>query len=139
MRMVRKMYSVNRDMMTEFTIPSRSQGGKSNGKAGASDTHGSAGNGRRRGAREPFVIGSLFANCRVPNAHNTGVGTQIRAKLRKWQSSSDPSTNHSIECSRQYFGAETAKWFFEEDTFKEWKVTGLLLWIHGKRIFFYSL
>jgi hypothetical protein len=59
-------------------------------------------------------------------------GRQLRESLRKWQSPSDPSTNHNIACNRQHVG--TAEWFCEGDIFELWKVTGSLLWIHGKRM-----
>ncbi|KAH9167671.1 hypothetical protein EDB89DRAFT_1890364, partial [Lactarius sanguifluus] len=55
---------------------------------------------------------------------------QLRESLRKWQSPPDPSTNHNIAGDRQHEG--TAEWFFESDQFENWKVTGSLLWIHGK-------
>ncbi|KAH8983638.1 ankyrin repeat-containing domain protein [Lactarius akahatsu] len=55
---------------------------------------------------------------------------QLRESLRKWQSPPDPSTNHNIIGDRQHEG--TAEWFFESDQFESWKVTGSLLWIHGK-------
>ncbi|KAH9055679.1 hypothetical protein EDB87DRAFT_1280661 [Lactarius vividus] len=55
---------------------------------------------------------------------------QLRESLRKWQSPPDPSTNHNIAGDRQYEG--TAEWFFESDQFENWKLTGSLLWIHGK-------
>ncbi|KAH8983654.1 hypothetical protein EDB92DRAFT_1759443, partial [Lactarius akahatsu] len=50
--------------------------------------------------------------------------------LRKWQSPPDPSTNHNIAGDRQHEG--TAEWFFESSQFENWKLTGSLLWIHGK-------
>ncbi|KAH9069639.1 hypothetical protein EDB83DRAFT_2582967 [Lactarius deliciosus] len=55
---------------------------------------------------------------------------QLRESLRKWQSPPDPSTNHNIAGDRQHEG--TAEWFFESDQFENWKLTGSLLWIHGK-------
>ncbi|KAI9436871.1 hypothetical protein H4582DRAFT_1853862, partial [Lactarius indigo] len=55
---------------------------------------------------------------------------QLRESLRKWQSPPDPSTNHNIAADRQHEG--TAEWFIESDQFETWKVTGSLLWIHGK-------
>ena len=60
-------------------------------------------------------------------------GNQLRESLRKWQSPSDPSTNHNIAGGRQHEG--TAEWFVESDKFEKWKVDGTLLWIHGKRTF----
>ncbi|KAI9436040.1 hypothetical protein H4582DRAFT_496333 [Lactarius indigo] len=55
---------------------------------------------------------------------------QLRESLRKWQSPPDPSTNHNIAGDRQHKG--TAEWFIESDQFENWKLTGSLLWIHGK-------
>ncbi|KAH9069508.1 hypothetical protein EDB83DRAFT_2551109 [Lactarius deliciosus] len=55
---------------------------------------------------------------------------QLRENLRKWQSPPDPSTNHNIVGDRQHEG--TAEWFFESSQFEDWKLTGSLLWIHGK-------
>ncbi|KAI9437184.1 hypothetical protein H4582DRAFT_2129609 [Lactarius indigo] len=55
---------------------------------------------------------------------------QLRESLRKWQSPPDPSTNHNIAGDRQHEG--TAGWFFESSQCENWKVTGSLLWIHGK-------
>ncbi|KAH9178596.1 ankyrin repeat-containing domain protein [Lactarius sanguifluus] len=56
--------------------------------------------------------------------------SQIRENLRKWQSPPDPSINHNIACDRQHKG--TAEWFFRGGIFEKWKVTGSLLWVHGK-------
>ncbi|KAI9436028.1 hypothetical protein H4582DRAFT_1817026, partial [Lactarius indigo] len=61
---------------------------------------------------------------------NTIAGNQLRESLRKWQSPPDPSTNHNIAGDRQHEG--TAGWFFESSQCENWKVTGSLLWIHGK-------
>ncbi|KAH9173158.1 hypothetical protein EDB89DRAFT_2242373 [Lactarius sanguifluus] len=55
---------------------------------------------------------------------------QLRESLRRWQSPSDPSTNHNIACSLQHEG--TAEWFCGGNIFEEWMVAGSLLWIHGK-------
>ncbi|KAH9040405.1 hypothetical protein EDB85DRAFT_135784 [Lactarius pseudohatsudake] len=55
---------------------------------------------------------------------------QLRDSLKKWQSPSDPSTNHNIACGRQHGG--TIGWFCQGSVFGEWKLTGSLLWIHGK-------
>ncbi|KAI9436836.1 ankyrin repeat-containing domain protein [Lactarius indigo] len=55
---------------------------------------------------------------------------QLRESLRKWQSPPDPSTNHNIAADRLHKG--TAEWFIESDQFENWKLTGSLLWIHGK-------
>ena len=60
-------------------------------------------------------------------------GSQLRQDLRRWLSPPDPSTNHNIACNAHHTG--TATWFFEGETYKEWKSTGSEspLWIHGKR------
>ena len=50
-----------------------------------------------------------------------------------WVSPPDPSKNHVI--ARRIHSAETAVWFTQGRTFKEWDLTGGLLWIHGKRVF----
>ncbi|KAH8988125.1 hypothetical protein EDB86DRAFT_2056685 [Lactarius hatsudake] len=56
---------------------------------------------------------------------------QIKQLLRAWLSPADPSTNHNIARKAQHKG--TAVWFFRGSIFIEWKSTGSLLWIHGKR------
>ena len=60
-------------------------------------------------------------------------GSQLRQDLRAWLSPPDPSTNHNIACGARHKG--TADWFFEGSIFGEWKSTGSLLWVHGKRTF----
>ena len=59
-------------------------------------------------------------------------GNQIRKSIRKWLSPPDPSTNHNIACGTHQ--KKMASWFFEGNIFQEWKSTGSLLWIHGKRL-----
>jgi hypothetical protein len=58
-------------------------------------------------------------------------GNQMRDCLRKWQSAPDPSTSHNFASDRQHEG--TADWFIKNEKFWEWKISGSLLWIHGKR------
>ena len=58
-------------------------------------------------------------------------GNQSRETVRKWLSPPDPSTNHNIACGTH--NKKTAFWFFQGSIFQEWKSTGSLLWIHGKR------
>ena len=41
--------------------------------------------------------------------------------------------NHHIVGGRQHNG--TTEWFTDGDKCREWKATGSLLWIHGKRMF----
>src|SRR6266436_2942924 len=63
---------------------------------------------------------------------STLTGNQLRQDLRRWLSPPDPSTNHNIACGAHHEG--TATWIFQENIFKEWRSTGSLLWIHGKRM-----
>ena len=56
---------------------------------------------------------------------------QLRENVHKWLSPPDPSTNHNIACGTHH--KKTATWFFEGSIFREWKSTGSLLWVHGKR------
>ncbi len=57
---------------------------------------------------------------------------QVRESAHKWLSPPDPSTNHNIACATHH--KTTATWFFQGSIYKEWKSTGSLLWIHGKRL-----
>ena len=59
-------------------------------------------------------------------------GNQLRENIHKWLSPPDPSTNHNIACGTHH--KRTASWFFQGTIFQEWKSTGSLLWIHGKRL-----
>ena len=52
--------------------------------------------------------------------------------IEKWLSPPDPSTNHNIACGTYY--KKTASWFFQGSIFQEWKSTGPLFWIYGKRL-----
>ena len=79
-----------------------------------------------------FVIGPFLADSQISDAIS---GTRLRQRLRQWQPPSDPSTNHNIAYSLQHVG--TAEWFCDGNIFfEEWKMTGSLLWIHGKRALF---
>ena len=59
-------------------------------------------------------------------------GTQLRESIREWLSPPDPSKNHDVACDTHH--KTTASWFFQGGIFQEWKSTGSLLWIHGKRL-----
>jgi len=59
-------------------------------------------------------------------------GNQLRESTHKWLSPPDPSTNHNIACGTHY--KKTATWFFQGTIYQEWKDTGSLLWVHGKRL-----
>ena len=59
-------------------------------------------------------------------------GNHLRENIHKWLSPPDSSTNHNIACGTHH--KKTASWFFQGSIFQEWKSTGSLLWIHGKRL-----
>ena len=58
-------------------------------------------------------------------------GNQLRENIHRWLSPPDPSTNHNIACDTH--NKKCASWFFQGSIYREWKSTGSLLWIHGKR------
>ena len=58
--------------------------------------------------------------------------SQLRESIHKWLSPPDPSTNHNIACGT--YQKKPASWFFQGSIFQEWKSTGSLLWVHGKRL-----
>ena len=60
------------------------------------------------------------------------LGNQLLESIRRWLSPPDPSTNHDIACDTHH--KKTASWFFQGNIFQEWKSTGSLLWVHGKRL-----
>src|SRR5713101_8980288 len=60
------------------------------------------------------------------------LGNQLREGTHKWLSPPDPSANHNITSGTHH--KKTATWFFEGSTYQEWKSTGSLFWIHGKRL-----
>ena len=63
-------------------------------------------------------------------------GDQLQWDVQHWLSPPDPSMNHNFVSEARHTG--TAAWFFESKALAEWKATGSLLWIHGKRMFFES-
>jgi hypothetical protein len=75
----------------------------------------------------PFVE-SLTRSSRL----NLLTASQLPSQ-RAWLSPADPSTNHNI--LRMAHNEGTAVWFFQGKIFIEWKSTGRILWIHGKRTF----
>src|SRR5882757_7108648 len=74
---------------------------------------------------------SVHSNTRLTNS-SILTGNQLQQDLRRWLSPPDPSTNHNIACSAHHEG--TATWFFQGNIFNEWRSSGSLLWIHGKRM-----
>ncbi|KAH8979969.1 hypothetical protein EDB86DRAFT_595080 [Lactarius hatsudake] len=59
---------------------------------------------------------------------------QLQKDTRSWISPPDPSKNHII-ARRTHYG-ESAVWCTRGPTFKNWDLTGGLLWIHGIRAYF---
>jgi hypothetical protein len=62
---------------------------------------------------------------------NVVTGDRMRQDLQRWLSPPDPSINHNIACDACH--DRTATWFIQGDTFTEWKSSGSLLWVCGKR------
>ena len=86
--------------------------------------------------RNQVFVSSWSSNLAVAHSSCSNqllTGNQLIQLLRTWLSPSDPSTNHNIARKAQHKG--TAVWFFQGSIFVEWKSTGSLLWIHGKRAF----
>lgn len=71
--------------------------------------------------------------CSGRGVFNLSAGSQTRKSLREWAFPPDPSSNHNVACDLRHGG--TTRWFFQGSMFDEWKLTGSLLWIHGKRMF----
>ena len=63
----------------------------------------------------------------------TPTGDHFHQDIQKWLSPPDPQKNHNIAREARHLG--TATWFIEDNAFVEWKLTGSLLWVHGKRLF----
>lgn len=64
--------------------------------------------------------------------HELSTANQLRDNFQTWLSPPNPSINHNIACKAHHKG--TAQWFLGGSIFNEWKATGSLLWIHGKRV-----
>ena len=60
----------------------------------------------------------------------------MRADVREWLSPPDPSINYDTALEAHQEG--TATWFTDGNTFADWKQSGSLLWIHGKRMILYT-
>jgi len=63
------------------------------------------------------------------------LGNQLQEKIRYWLHPPDPSTNHNIARRDHHDG--TASWFTQSSVFEDWKATGSLLWVYGKRKHFF--
>src|SRR6266576_262568 len=59
------------------------------------------------------------------------VGDQLQRDVQHWLSPPDPSKNHDFVWKAHHTG--TSAWFFESKVLTEWKSSGSLMWIHGKR------
>ena len=81
----------------------------------------------------PTFVVSSHPPFRLTNP-TTFTGDQLQDKSRQWLSPADPSSNYNIAREAHHDG--TATWFVQGPTFREWEVTGSLLWIHGKRTIF---
>ena len=58
-------------------------------------------------------------------------GNELRKDLRKWIAPPDPSVNYNVASGAHHEG--TATWCTKGTTLADWKSSGTLLWIHGKR------
>ena len=85
----------------------------------------------KRYQQVPTFVISSYPHFRLTN-RTILVGDQLEDKSRQWLSPADPSSNYNIACGAHHDG--TATWFIQGTAFREWEVTGSLLWIHGKRL-----
>ena len=60
-------------------------------------------------------------------------GSEFRKDLRKWIAPPDPSINYNAASSAHQEG--TAAWCTKGEILADWKMSGSLLWIHGKRTY----
>ena len=67
---------------------------------------------------------------------HTIVGKQLLRDLQGWLTPPDPSTNHNTASGLQQ--ERTADWVFSENIYREWELSGSLLWIHGKGMCLYN-
>ena len=58
---------------------------------------------------------------------------ELRKDFRKWIAPPDPSVNFHSASAAHHEG--TAAWCTEGSTAEDWKTSGCLLWIHGKRTY----
>ena len=95
----------------------RCQGGRSSNQASDQSS-------QRYG---PFVIFQPFT------AGHSSLTSLIGNKLRTWIAPPDPSVNYIAASGALHEG--TASWCTEGITVADWKTSGSLLWIHGKRTY----
>src|SRR6266851_2670617 len=85
---------------------------------------------RKRSEQDETFVSPLFQSL-SGEIETTVAGDQFQRDVRHWLSPPDPSTNHHIVWKGHHKG--TGKWFFQSSILADWKSTGSLLWIHGKR------
>jgi hypothetical protein len=73
----------------------------------------------------------------VGERSDTPTVMQLRQEAADWLSPPDPSVNYHTARDMHHKGTTT--WFIESSTFRDWKESGSLLWIHGKRMFPHGL
>jgi hypothetical protein len=61
----------------------------------------------------------------------TSTGDKLQQDVRNWLSPPDPWKNHNLARESRHGG--TGTWWIEGDAYAEWKSSGSLLWVHGKR------
>ena len=60
-------------------------------------------------------------------------GNELRKDLRKWIAPPDPSVNLNAASGAHHEGTTT--WCTKGQMLADWKTSGSLLWIHGKRTY----
>jgi hypothetical protein len=61
-------------------------------------------------------------------------GDSLHKNISNWLSPPDPWKNHHLACKSRH--RQSAAWFIQGNTFKEWKLseaTSSILWVHGNR------
>jgi len=79
----------------------------------------------------------VIVPCLVEERSDIFIVTQLRQEAVDWLSPPDPSVNYYTARDTHHKGTTT--WFIESSTFRGWKESGSLLWIHGKRMFPHGL
>jgi hypothetical protein len=62
---------------------------------------------------------------------------RLLEEVQTWLSPPNPTTNHDVARKARLEG--TARWFLQGKKFQTWKSSGSLLWVHGKRVFCFSV
>ena len=61
------------------------------------------------------------------------LGNELRKDFRKWIAPPDPSVNFQSASDAHH--EDTAAWCTTGSTVADWKSSGCLLWVHGKRTY----